>query len=357
MKIRPPESATSRRLRAACSALAVTCSALLAGSTTASAGVALPGITASQLDEELKGQVLIEEMNCAACHASSAAFAAQSKKAPRLAAVGSRVNPAYIETFLRDPHGTKPGTTMPDLLHGMQPASRAQAATELTHFLLSLGKSSFAPQAPDTVAAKQGERLFHSRGCAACHSPRDEKGAETMRSTSVPLGALEKKYSLGSLVEFLRQPHVSRPSGRMPDLRLAGRDLECIAHYLLRDTRVPGHLAFTMYRGQVWKGLAADEVEPERGGHVNDFSLENFGKLHHHAAIRFEGWLNVANAGRHQFYASPPAGTKSSSRIFTRAASRRSRWRWRVRSSRAGRFRRRCSRSRMSRCRHLFRRR
>ena len=29
-------------------------------------------------------------------------------------------------------------------------------------------------------------------------------------TTSVPLGALEKKYSLKSLVDFLRQPHASR---------------------------------------------------------------------------------------------------------------------------------------------------
>ena len=279
------------------------------GSFTASAEVIFPGLAASQLDEELKGQVLIEEMNCAACHASSAAFAGQSKKAPRLAAVGSRVNPAYIEAFIRDPHGTKPATTMPDLLHAMRAEERGPVATELTHFLLSLTKNDFALQPPDAVAAKQGERIFHSRGCAACHSPRDEKGAETMAQTSVPLGALEKKYSFRSLVDFLRQPHASRPSGRMPDMRLQARDLECIAHYLLRDTRVPGHLAFTMYRGQVWKGLESDEVEPERADYVQDFALENLGKVHHHAAIRFEGWLRIALAGRYRFYARMNGGS------------------------------------------------
>src|SRR5205085_2756096 len=52
----------------------------------------VPGIASSQLDPELKGLVLIEELNCAACHASDAALAARSKKAPRLSEVGSRVN-------------------------------------------------------------------------------------------------------------------------------------------------------------------------------------------------------------------------------------------------------------------------
>ena len=259
------------------------------GGSAASAEFNLPGLPASQLDEELKGQVLIEEMNCAACHASVAAFAAQSKKAPRLAEIGSRVNPAYIKVFIRDPNGMKPGTTMPDLLHDMTGEERGPVAIALTHFLLSLKENDFALQPPDVVAAKQGERLFHSHGCAACHSPRNEKSVETMKQTSVPLGALEKKYSFRSLTEFLRQPHASRPSGRMPDMRLQGRDLECIAHYLLRDTRVPGHLAFTMYRGEVWKGIDSDEVAAERSEYADESGQAafNLGQCYFGKTIRF----------------------------------------------------------------------
>lgn len=224
---------------------------LTLSSLTAWGEVHLPAVASSQLDPLLKGQVLIEELNCVACHASEASVAASSKKAPRLAAVGSRVNPTYLEAFIRDPHAVKPGTTMPDLLAAIEGGEKAKIATELTHFLLSLKKNDFALQPIDSVAAEQGQRLFHARGCAACHSPRDAKGVESMPATSTPLGALEKKYSLQSLMEFLRQPHASRPSGRMPDMRLSARDLECIAHFLLRETKVPGHLAYTMYRGQV----------------------------------------------------------------------------------------------------------
>jgi len=262
----------------------------------------VPGLVSSQLDPELKGLVLIEELNCAACHASDAAFAGRSKKAPRLSAVGSRVNPAYIESFIRDPHGTKPGTTMPDVLTQLSDVEKGAAAKSITHFLLSLKKNDFALLPPDAVAAKLGERLFHSRGCAACHSPHDAKGTELLPKTSAPLGALEKKYSIKSLVEFLRQPHASRPSGRMPDMRLQGQDLERIAHYLLRATRVPGNLAYTLYRGQVWEGLESDEVKAERAGHVSDFAVESLGKLQPHTAIRFEGWLNISHAGRYSFF-------------------------------------------------------
>ena len=269
-----------------------------------SAEVIVAGVASSQLDPELKGLVLIEELNCAACHAGDTSLAARSKKAPRLADIGSRANPGWLETFIANPHGTKPGTTMPDLPGQLGGEEKRQTATALTHFLLSLKKNDFALQPPDAVAAEQGKRLFHSRGCAACHSPRDEKGAELLPENSVPLGALEKKYSFKSLGDFLRQPHASRPSGRMPDMRLAAKDVERIAHYLLQNTRVPGSLGYTLYRGEVWEGLESEKVTAERAGQVNDFALESLGTgtIQQHTAIKYDGWVNIANAGRHTFF-------------------------------------------------------
>ena len=262
----------------------------------------IPGLAATKLAAELKGVVLIEELNCAACHATEAAFAGHSKKAPRLSTIGSRVNPSYLETFIRDPHGTKPGTTMPDVLTQLSAEDKGQAAKSLTHFLLSMRKSDFSPQPPDAVAAQHGDRLFHARGCAACHSPRDAKGTELLPKTSAPLGALDQKYSFRSLTEFLRQPHATRPSGRMPEMRLSGQDVDRIAHYLLRDTRVPGHLAYTLYRGQVWEGLSSENVKAERAGHVRDFGADSLGKFPQHTAIKYEGWLNLTNQGRYTFH-------------------------------------------------------
>lgn len=262
----------------------------------------LSGLISSQLDSEIKGLVLIEELNCVACHRGDGSLAARSKKSPRLADIGSRVNPRYLEAFIRSPHETKPGTTMPDVLHDLGSDEKQRVAVSLTHFLQSLQRSDFSLHAPDAVAAQHGKRLFHSRGCAACHSPRDEQGTELLVKTSVPLGALDKKYSFKSLVDFLRQPHISRPSGRMPDLRLSGQDLERIAHYLLKDTRVPGSLAYTLYRGQVWEGLESENVTPERAGHVKDFALASLEKIQHHTAIRYDGWINLAHTGGYTFY-------------------------------------------------------
>ncbi len=262
----------------------------------------VPGLVASKLDPELGGLVLIEELNCVACHASEAPFSDRSKKAPRLSGVGSRVNPHYLEAFIRDPHGIKPGTTMPDVLAQVPAEDRGEIANALTHYLLSLGENEFTLEATDAVAAGHGERLFHARGCVACHSPRDADGAEMLPLTSAPLGALDKKYSFGSLVGFLRNPLAVRPSGRMPDLGLPRQDLERIAHYLLRDTRVPGHLAYTLHRGQVWEGIDSDTVEAERAGQVADFALASLGQVQHQTAIEYAGWLDLAQQGRYTFF-------------------------------------------------------
>jgi len=276
---------------------------LLCGIPAAFADVIIPGLAHSQLEPELEGLVLIEEMNCVACHKSDAPFAGRSKKAPRLSAIGSRVNPHYLQEFLKDPHGTKPGTTMPDALSHLAEKEKAKAAESLTHFLLSLNKKNdFSPQAPDQVAAGLGAPLFHSRGCAACHSPRDDSGKELLVDSSAPLGALEKKYSFKSLTDFLRRPHSVRPSGRMPDMRLQGNEVERIAHYLLQETQVPGRLGYTTYRGLVWEGLDSDAVNPERSGHVDDFTLESLGKVQHQTAIVYDGWINIAHAGDYSFH-------------------------------------------------------
>ncbi|MDA0837011.1 MAG: hypothetical protein O2857_04440 [Planctomycetota bacterium] len=261
----------------------------------------IPGLETSQLEPALKGRVLIEELNCVACHKSDA-ITASSRKAPRLAAAGRRVNPDYLMAFIQAPQKVKPGNLMPDLLGHLAADEKREVAESITHYLVSLNKgAAFELQPPDDVAAELGEKLFHSVGCVACHAPRDPAGKELLQKTSVPLGNLEQKYSYMSLNEFLKRPHTSRPSGRMPDLRLPGHEVDRITHYLLRKTAVPGHLAFTTWRGKVWEGLEGD-VQKERAGQVDDFSLELVGGVHHHTAIRFAGFLRIETAGDYTFH-------------------------------------------------------
>ena len=73
------------------------------------------------------------------------------------------------------------------MLSHLNADNKRQTAKSITHFLLSQSKTrNFELVAPDMVAAEHGEKLFHTVGCVACHSPRNEAGKELLKETSVP---------------------------------------------------------------------------------------------------------------------------------------------------------------------------
>src|SRR5437016_7506811 len=94
-------------------AFAITLSAQPAGPVLGSAHLNLPDVDA--------GEVLLGELNCTACHSADGAATARlaSRQSPRLGEGGMRLTPQFLRSVLTDPHREKPGTTMPDLLHGM----------------------------------------------------------------------------------------------------------------------------------------------------------------------------------------------------------------------------------------------
>ncbi len=196
------------------------------------------------------GEILIAEMNCAACHEVTPPIAARlaSRPSPRLdAAHAVRVTVPWLRAFLEDPQATEPGTLMPDLLGGMDLSARREAADALTHYLVQLRgpEKDTAPLVSDATLIESGKTLYHTVGCVACHAP-EEPPAEKMnnadawadldklRQTSVPLGALDLKYSPAELTAFLQDPLKSRPGGRMPSLKLTAPEARAIAAYLLR---------------------------------------------------------------------------------------------------------------------------
>ncbi|TWU04833.1 c-type cytochrome [Stieleria varia] len=185
---------------------------------------------------ELFGEVLIKEFNCAACHSDDAAQSQlTAKSAPLLSWSAGRISPEHLARFIADPLHVKPGTTMPDVMRSLNDDERQAAATEITHYLVSLSDRSFATTPVDAAAAQRGGELFHTVGCVACHSPRDESHVETLAESSVPLGPIADKYSTSGLVEFLKDPLQSRPSGRMPQMKLTHWEATDIANYLMSD--------------------------------------------------------------------------------------------------------------------------
>ncbi len=190
-----------------------------------------------QLSDELSGLVLLGDLNCTSCHKSaSAGSILKPKLAPNLKWSAKHLNPEYLARFIADPQKTKPGTTMPHALHQLNPADRKKSAEALVQYLVSLSGNQFQQKSIDKNSAHRGFELFHSVGCVACHSPRNEQAVEQPLADSKPLGNISEKYNLAALTKFLENPHAVRPSGRMPNMQLTHREAVDISSYLLQST-------------------------------------------------------------------------------------------------------------------------
>lgn len=187
-----------------------------------------------QLSPELKGLVLIQKLNCTACHASDSSQLIAVKKAPHLKWSAANLNPEYIQSFIANPHGVKPGTTMPDLFEEANPDERESISNAITHFLVSKVENTYEKTAVNLESARRGFEAFQSVGCVACHSPRDETATEKWLEQSAPLGNLAKKHSVEGLARFLEDPLAARPSGHMPNMRLSHFEAVDIANFLLQ---------------------------------------------------------------------------------------------------------------------------
>ncbi len=231
---------------------------LLVGSATAHPGdSAWPGNHA--LTQSQAGQLLVNELRCAACHGGVQPGFLSPKAAPDLLDVGARISPDYLTRFLAAPSATQPDTTMPDMLASQPESERTKIAEALTHFLVAQSKQVYQHGSMDEPNDADGKAIFHSVGCVACHGPKERLGEEFLfrkpevildeedeADTKPPekdvikpmarnLSHVPKKYSSRSLSEFLYQPLKVRASGRMPDMKLTQAESQAIAEYLLGD--------------------------------------------------------------------------------------------------------------------------
>lgn len=183
------------------------------------------------------GLLLLAELNCTTCHAVPKSWEERlkAKAGPDLSAVGSRLDPDTLWLMIRSPQNRKKGTQMPGLFAGAEGDDEKVEA--LVEYLSSLKQD--LPQVP-AGDVERGKELYHKVGCVACHEPaRDvrppkvaaDAEVEKPGNASVPI-ALADAYDFTALAHFLQNPLAVRPSGRMPDMRLAAQDASDIAAYL-----------------------------------------------------------------------------------------------------------------------------
>ncbi len=286
--------------------------ALAGGKAEAKHAPAVPGFTRFHLAQPGSteaGHLLYSALNCASCHAVAGA-PVDVKPAPILDGVGLRVKRSYLKQFLSDPHATKPGTTMPNLFAGLDDADKQAKVEALVHYLASTGAPTQVR--PDGKGISAGQDLYHKVGCVACHGTRDAKGHQAvLLPTSVPLGNLKAKYTLASLKTFLENPHKVRPSGRMPGI-VVGKEANDVANYLMQGT-VAGatgtNMTYAYYEGAWTKLPDFDKLKPVKSGQTSDFDLGVAGRIND-CAIKFEGFVKIANDGNYTFLTTSDDGSK-----------------------------------------------
>ncbi len=237
------------------------------------------------------------------------------------------MTPHHLRAFLENPAVAKPGTLMPDALHALEPARKAEVAEALTHYLVSLQKpDTRRPAAASSMLIHMGKTLYHSVGCVQCHAPQElpanasanpnaATDLEKLQATSVPLGPVVEKYSVNELAAFLKDPLQARPAGRMPSLKLNDVEGRAIAMYLLRElvpagkpTRLDG-LLYEYYEEQLPELPEFDRLPPKTGGVTDAFTLK-VAERKNDFAIRFRGTLTIEKEGEHRFWTRSDDGSR-----------------------------------------------
>lgn len=236
------------------------------------------------------GMILLNELNCVACHEPPARLKGQLQgvEATNLAGVASRLEDLDLEIMIRNPRFLKKDTVMPSLFAG--PDRDLREVKALKHYL-----SSFAREVPDypTGDIDRGRAFYHRVGCAACHAPEvgyrppgvpENAEIEMAALPSVPMN-LADLYDLDALTHFLLTPNAHRPSGRMPSFQLSVEEAADLAAYLKAgpDLELPENLTGALTGDEsfvfdpdlakqgeqlfVAKSCSACHRVPERGEH------------------------------------------------------------------------------------------
>jgi cytochrome c551/c552 len=297
-----------------------------------------PGFASVPRELADPGELLLSELNCVACHSAEPAIKKRlaSKIGPVLGPEGLVKTPQYLRDFLTNPQLAKPGSTMPDLLHGV--AEKAEQVEALVHFLaFASGATNGPPVAADEFKVQQGSLLYHQVGCVACHAPQEPASIltgrnpevattapnpihmQTLRDQSVPLGDLAREMTVESLARLLKEPLRVRPSGRMPSLSLSEPEANAIAMYLLRaQTAVvardgvrakTGGLAFQYYEGDFKMTADLDAQKPKSSGLMQKFGVGDRSNKQFFG-LRITGFINIPRDGSYTFYTDSDDGSR-----------------------------------------------
>jgi mono/diheme cytochrome c family protein len=166
------------------------------------------------------GQLLVEELNCVACH-RTASKTLVAHSGPDLSFVGTRLQPEWIAKWLEGPRAFWATTAMPHV------PLKADECRDIAAYLGTLknpNKKVKEPQ-PSPSRVETGKQLVATVGCTACHGGAKGNSLEGLGSKWLP----------GQLAEYLMNPQSVDHSGQMPSMLLQKDEALAIAEYLVQS--------------------------------------------------------------------------------------------------------------------------
>lgn len=263
-----------------------------------------------------EGETLVARSNCLACHAADDATRERIRTvaAPKVlggngvASAAALRTPEYLRAFLLAPNDVRPGSRMPDALHGLAATEKAEVVEDLVHFLVAQAGDAAghhpAAALPEEIA--RGKDLFRTAGCAVCHATLDSD-AERSR--------LAKATSHAALAAFLRDPLATHPGGLMPDMHLTPEEAHAVAAYLLEKqasggaTKAPGLRASYFERPMSADGVPDDDLAATRVFVHPSLDFE-FPRRNDEFALRLEGFVEIPASGRYTFHLGSDDGSR-----------------------------------------------
>lgn len=189
-----------------------------------------PAVTA----QVAQGKEVWSRKNCNDCHTI---LGIGGYFAPDLTKVADRRDAAWLQRFLADPRGAKPGTTMPN-----QRLVQADVMGLVAFFdwVRRIDTNGWPPVPATQLAAATPGRpaapgAFQSKGCVGCHAV-DGRGAngpgpDLSRLATTPYDGLANDSAF--LVRFLDDPAAVKPGTLMPKVPLTPAERDGLIHYLL----------------------------------------------------------------------------------------------------------------------------
>ncbi len=147
---------------------------------------------------------------------------------PSLAAAMARLEPAWVDRYLQDPHDLRPG-----LPEGMPRfALTAEQRGEIVAAFAKAKAAVPATPAPDPTRVDAGRALFDKKGCAMCHSL-----GSAWTDAGIPLApdlaVTRQRMSPDMVAAWIRDPRALSTDTVMPTFPLTDEEVLALRDYVL----------------------------------------------------------------------------------------------------------------------------